>query len=447
MKTLNVYINDGFVPMVDGALVYHRGFGDRPTAVDDAAPSLTLPPHVFTADGRLVKSRKYPLNATSPHLGRPEPLYSDPINPGQYLVRRAYWASYFPERTIIAEAGSTISLRVHNTLADEHELSFLNTAPGDSPTAIRRHTTTGRIAPGSSKLLEFEAPPAGTYIYCDPGTSPDDALLDPVQRTLGLAGALFVANTEEPWRITPGGEEFERQWLWFCHDIEPEWARLASQGQTVDPAVTPAYPRYFTLNDRSGFESLGVSIDEALNHLREEDTLMSGAARQVDVRDFSQGVTPDTVRTGHMMRFINAGIVHHQLHFHGNHIWTVGRNGTPFPRTGGFIDAEGHVVLQQWEDVVEVHPLDRRDCVLPVKRPPEATATVWNARTGDWIYPMHCHAEPSQVAMGGMYPAGLVGHWAISAPVDIPPPPIPVEVPPDGATQGNSGTVSEGQSP
>ena len=57
MTTLNVYINDGFLPMVDGALVYHRGFGNRATSLRDPAPSLTLTPQVFTVAGRLVPSR------------------------------------------------------------------------------------------------------------------------------------------------------------------------------------------------------------------------------------------------------------------------------------------------------------------------------------------------------------------------------------------------------
>jgi hypothetical protein len=419
VTTLDIYINEGFLPMVDGALVYHRGFGDRVTSVKDPVPSLALDPYVFTRDGRVVKSRTYPIEAVPPPRGRPEPAFSDPANPGQYLVRLGYWASYFPERTLIAEAGSLISLRVHNNLADPHELMFLGAGSGGT------HRGTGKIAPGQSVLLEFAAPPAGTYVYCDPGSRPDDPQQDPVQRTLGLAGALLVTNTDAPWRISPDGPEFERQWLWILHAVDPEWARIASRGGIVDPRVTPAYPRYFTLNGRSGFQSLGVSTDEAANLVREEDTLMSGSSRQVDVRNFSQVVTAGAGRTGQMMRFVNTGVVHHQLHFHGNHVWAVGRNGTMFPRSGGRV-VDGDVVLQGWEDVVEVHPLDRNDCVLPVRRPPEAIDPVWNARNADWHYPMHCHAEPSQVARGGMYPGGLVGDWILAGPVNVPPPPAVV---------------------
>ena len=42
------------------------------------------------------------------------------------------------------------------------------------------------------------------------------------------------------------------------------------------------------------------------------------------------------------------------MHFHGNHVWTVrGTARLPEGRAGR-VDADGHVVLQQWEDVVEL---------------------------------------------------------------------------------------------
>lgn len=410
MSPLDLHINDGFLPMVDGSLVYHRGFGDRRTLVTDPRPSLAVSPRVFLQNGTVVASRTYPLKAAVPPLGRPAPAAKDPANPGEFLVRRAYWASFFPDRTLIAETGSTISIRVTNHLAQEHALQFLNAGPGNG------HVGTGVIKPGQTKRLEFTAPKAGTYLYCDPGAVPADPTADPVQRVLGLFGALLVTDPASPWLPTPNGPEFERQWLWMLHNVDPVWAGIASRNGTVDPDKTPVFPRYFTLNGRSGFQSLAASMDEALNRVREEDTLMSGSARHIDVRNFSQAAAAGTLRTGQLMRFLNAGVVHHQLHFHGNHLWTVSRNGAPFPRTGGRVDADGHIVLQQWEDVIEMHPLDRKDSVLPVRRPPEATDQVWNARNEDWFYPMHCHAEPSQVARGGMYPGGLVGHWTVAAP-------------------------------
>lgn len=396
---LDLYVNEGMVPMVDGTLVYMRGFGDRPTAADDPFPSLTAAPRIFFADGRLESDRFYPPDAAVPPHGRPSPAGPDPHTPLHYRVRRAYWGSYFPPRTIIAESGGRIRLRVHNTLRQRHELAFSALA-----------ASTGPIEPGATAALEFDTPEPGTYLFTDPGGGN-------VQRTLGLFGVLVVVPRNDRWRLTEGGVEFERQWVWICHDIDPEWARRARAGEVIDSARTPPVPRYFTLNGRSGYESLALTEDENLNHSRHEETLISGSPRATDVRDFSKDATADSLITGQLLRVVNAGVVVHQIHFHGNHVWTVRRNGQPFGRTAGTVDDEGHIRLQQWEDVVELDALDVKESVLPIKPPPDGIDEVFAARTTDWQFPMHCHAEPSQTAGGGLYPGGLVGDWILVAPL------------------------------
>ncbi|MGN7253404.1 multicopper oxidase domain-containing protein, partial [Arthrobacter sp. SAFR-014] len=246
MAVLDVHINDGFVPMVDGSLVYHRGFGDRRTAVNDPAPALAMGPRVITANGRVVASRTYPLGAPVPPEGRPTPLRPDAAFTRQFLARRGYWASFFPPRTLIAETGSTIEIMVHNNLAQPHEMRFHRAGRGGSDVG------SGPVAPGASKLLRFPAPLPGTYLYTDPGNQP-------VERTLGLYGALVVIDPRNAWRLAPGAAEFERQWLWLCHDVDSNWARIASRGQTVNPLATPAVPDYFTINGFAGFQSLAVT--------------------------------------------------------------------------------------------------------------------------------------------------------------------------------------------
>ena len=274
MDVLDLHVNDGFIPMVDGSLVYHRGFGDRRTALQDPKPALAISPRIFTSDGGLAASRTYPLGAPLPPLGRPVPLGPDPANAGQHLVRRGYWSSYFPERTLIAETGSRVSIRLHNNLAQPHELRFHGC--GRAGTDV----STGIVAPGKNRLLEFPAPVPGTYLFTDPGNQP-------VERTLGLYGALVVIDPRNAWRLAPGGAEFERQWLWLCHDVESNWARIASRGETVNPLITPAAPRYFTINGYAGFQSLAVTEDTEFNEMREQDTLPSGHPRETDVRNFS----------------------------------------------------------------------------------------------------------------------------------------------------------------
>lgn len=399
---LDVYINEGYAKMVDDSLVYHRGFGDAPTALNAANPALRMRPRVFTRDGQIVQSRTYPLGAAVPVEGTPTPAGPDAANVGQFLIRRNHWASQFPARTLIAELGATIRLRVFNTLAGTHRLTVSRAGPGGAD------VSTGDIAPGGHAMLEFAAPPAGTYIYHDPTNAP-------VQRTLGLFGCLLVADPDEAWHVARDQASFERQWLWVTHAVDPEWAAIEAAGGTVDPEVNPATPRYFLLNDRSGYEALAHSPNRAINLASHEESLVSGYPRQIDVRQFGEDLVAGTIRAGQMVRLVNPGIVFHQIHFHGNHLWTVRRNNVEWPRERGHVDADGHVVLQQWEDVVELEPMDTKDCMIPMKRPPDATDQVWANRTTDWKYPMHCHAEPSQTAAGGMYPGGLVAHWNLKS--------------------------------
>jgi hypothetical protein len=388
---LDLHINDGFVPMVDGSLVYMRGFGERQTDRRDPAPSLTISPQAFLANGDLVDGRVHPIGAPKPPHGRPAPGSRDPDAPGAYRVLPRTWASIYPRRTIIAETGATVRLRIHNHLGAPHRFQVQDIGVDVA------------LGTGAVQEIEFPAPRPGTYVYSDPTNAP-------VERVLGLHGVLLVIDPADPWRATPGSTiPFERQWLWIIHDVDPVWAQLASQGQAINPVTRPSVPRYFTLNDRSGFQSLALTQDEAYNDRVHEETLPSGWPRKTDVRTrVADG------RVGQVVRMVNTGVAVHQMHFHGNHIWTFRRENDELSRTTATFTADAHIRLQQWEDVVELDPLQRADVLLPLKPPPDVVPAVWAARTGDWTYPMHCHAEMSQTAGGGVYPGGLVADWVLA---------------------------------
>ena len=189
---LDLYINEGLALMVDDSLVYMRGFGATPTDISAPSPSLRISPQVFLADGRLIGSRSYPLAAAPPEDGRPDPFAEHPRLRGQYLIRRAFWASFFPDRSIIAETGSTVRLRVHNRLRQPHTLRIDGVAD------------TQPIDPGATASLEFAAPPAGTYAYHDPGGGS-------VERILGLHGVLVVVAPNDLDRAVAILEEWSRR--------------------------------------------------------------------------------------------------------------------------------------------------------------------------------------------------------------------------------------------
>jgi hypothetical protein len=390
---LALFVNEGHVPMVDGTLVYMRGFGE--TAAGDPAPSLTIAPRVFLADGRgPVESRLYPLegDAEVPEEGTPADDGIDESGPALHFISRRRWASFFPRRTIVAESGSTIKLTITNRLKEPH--TFTIAEAGVDVT----------IPAGETRDVDFAAPAPGTYLYHDRTDAP-------VNRVLGLYGVLVVVPAERPWTLDGTEGEFERQWLWVLADIDPEWGRLARLGAKIDPERTPCVPRYFTLNDRSGVFSLAISPDEAENLRTHEDTKPSGHARTVDVRKLPH--SEDTgVGTGQLIRLVNAGIAVHQPHFHGNHVWTLAINNTTLTRTHVEI-VDGHIALQHWEDVVEMDPLTTKAVMLPLKPPPDALDVVRANQECDWVYPMHCHAEMSQTAGGGLYPGGQVSDWVL----------------------------------
>jgi hypothetical protein len=390
---LALFINEGHVAMVDGTLVYMRGFGEAATG--DPNPSLTISPRVFLADGRgPVDSRLYPLegDAEVPEEGTPRDDGIDDSGPGLHFISRRRWSSFFPRRTIVAESGSTIKLTITNRLKEPH--TFTIAEAGVDVT----------VAAGETKDVDFAAPAPGTYVYHDKTDAP-------VNRVLGLHGVLVVVPADRPWTLDGTDGDFERQWVWLLADIDPEWGRLARLGAKIDPKKTPCVPRYFTLNDRSGVFSLAVSPDEAENLRTHEDTKPSGHARTVDVRDFLHD--EDVGKgTGQLIRLVNAGVAVHQPHFHGNHVWTLAVNNKTLTRTHVEI-VDGHIALQHWEDVVEMDPLTTKAVMLPLKPPPDALDVVRANQECDWVYPMHCHAEMSQTAGGGLYPGGQVSDWIL----------------------------------
>ena len=168
-------------------------------------------------------------------------------------------------------------------------------------------------------------------------------------------------------------------------------------------------PRYFTLNDRAGVFAVGSSPDEESNHHTHEDTTPGGHARRVDVGDFSN----PGAGTGQLIRLVNTGIAVHQPHFHGNHVWTIAIENEVLSRSTPGITDDGHVKLQAWEDVVELDPLQTKAVMLPLKPPPDVVDEVLANHDCDWLFPMHCHAEMSQTAGGGLYPGGIVSDWRL----------------------------------
>jgi len=298
-----------------------------------------------------------------------------------------------PGPVIQATDGTGVSIRVTNAHHRPHAF------------AIPGVVDSGPIPPGESRLLEFTAPPAGTYLYLDP-------LRAPINRVMGLGGVfvsqpagpaptpythpttqvrnLFddlgdsVSFPGDPWRP-------ERTWIWVFTCVDPvQHDRLADEPDLAPVAFAAEYlPRYFLLNGRSGFFST-----------HDPGTAPTGRVGQ-----------PALIRTA------NLGMATHSPHIHGNHVYQLSEGGRV---------AENVYSLDTWR----LPPLETRDVLLPFVRPPDAypwppsDPKVWTTDlagdgTKGMVFPMHCHAELSQLANGGNYPQGLLTHWVLTGDLEV----------------------------
>ncbi len=320
-----------------------------------------------------------------------------------------------PGPVLEATAGGSIKVEVTNDLPQNHAF------------AIPGVFTSGPIPSGVTRQFDIPISEAGTYMYIDP-------LNEPANRVLGLHGAVVVlptkgntpysyptANVQRLFNDLGNAKQFpgepwkrERTRIWLFHQVDPAVHKMARDG--ADPKDIAAFlktsglfkPRYFTINGDSGAFA-------AHNH----SVVPSGRIGQP-----------------HLVRILNAGLVTHSPHIHGNHVYVLSVNNA----------VQRNVVLI---DTWTVKPMDRVDWLLPFVRPPnipgdpakplrdliptELKLVLGGVPQSPLKYPMHCHTEMSQTAAGGNYPQGLVTGFDITGDLDQDFP-----VPPGGRGESHS---------
>ena len=288
--------------------------------------------------------------------------------------------------------GQTVHVTVTNLTPRDHTFLIERTeseTPSD-PVVLKTIP-----AGGIPVDIEFTAPDAGTYIYRD---------ADRNNRILGMHGVMIVmprSGENRPFTQVknPDGSnkyvdlpaEFLAQYVWVLHDIDPllgELARSQPNVQHLDYPLEKVVPRYFTINGVSGVESTESLVTVPVFPVQDS------AANQV----------------GTLIRVVNTGVASHSPHWHGNHIFVVQRNEAPCP--AGF-------VLEK--DVVRMPALNRISVFLPVHSGLDAWPPLDPVKGfEEQEYPMHCHAEMSQTAAGGLYPMGMLTDWRLVAkPQDV----------------------------
>jgi hypothetical protein len=171
--------------------------------------------------------------------------------------------------------------------------------------------------------------------------------------------------------VYPGGPKFVRQWVWVTENVDSVWCERARRGGTT--TLDEIVPDYFLINGRSGVDS---------------------------VHDPSISVHGKLYEPA-LVRIVNAGVATHAMHFHGNHLEVVCQNAKRAP-------------YLMKKDTIMMPGGYTKDAILPFNPPPDIWPPIeeWGPEL-TLSYPMHCHAEMSQTAAGGLYPNGMLAHWEI----------------------------------
>lgn len=361
--------------------------------------------HFLAGAGAAAASTPFTSSSTRAQV----PLVKFSLNIAPKLVEmvdgtEVFMLAFLDLRSVPKVPGPVLRVRE----ADFVEITVFNETAGFHEFAIPgTNANTGPIPPQSSRVTTFTAPVGGTYLYLDPSRAP-------VNRVLGLHGVLVVSprlgksarGSETPYSQTSltagaeamfdalGGPYFPgQQWLpdnpsrekiWLFHQVDPRFNDMAQRGASIDPAdlVERFLPRYFTINGHSGFDA-------------SED--------------------PATVPKGYigeptLLRTVNAGLVTHSPHIHGNDIHELSTT-----TAASAVRVNDNIIRR---DTWTLPPLARKDVLLPFVKPESIPDAVFPPLEEPFPlrYVMHCHTEMSQTAAGGNYPQGAVTHWDLLGP-------------------------------
>jgi FtsP/CotA-like multicopper oxidase with cupredoxin domain len=294
-----------------------------------------------------------------------------------------------PGPQIFSFEGDLIRLRVTNELDGPHAF-IIPGAPGEDPMV-----DTGPIAPGETVEIDFEAGPAGTYLY-------HDNLNAPVNRVMGLHGA-FVVMPNEPaagHKLTPyanptpavqalyddfgsapwwpglawaeGDEDTDtapaRQYIWLCHEASPvlfdEVGLFARNNPGQDfPAgqFLEAFtndPFIFTSNDPR-VATGNAQFPAPTTEFNRKPHFFTINGQSGFLAHHNPAVVPmHRVGEPALVRILNAGLMTHSMHLHANHFYVTAVNNAPSDNP-------------LWVDVFNVFPMDHVDYTIPFMRPPD----------------------------------------------------------------------------
>ncbi|WP_305047058.1 multicopper oxidase domain-containing protein [Geoalkalibacter sp.] len=349
-----------------------------------------------------------------------------------------------PGPAIFAMEGDHVQLHISNDIRQGGRHGFA--IPGVMLQVDGRQVERVEIARGDDVHIEFHAPAPGTYMYLDPFNAP-------VNRVMGLHGALVVLpnplNNRTPF-ADPTNEvrllfnhlgttehfpghpwDPARNAVWVFNTVDPVKNALAAANDT---AIAPSnflggyLPQYFTINGKSGFfgsQHHHTTPDGGDNGDHDDDHDHAGDRRAFDLA--ANISIRGRVGQPIVIRNLNAGLMWHSPHIHGNHVYPLSHADVRLDAVNGVTVAGERRILDNllMVDTWAIPPATMEDVLLTYIAPPDIPSNFWarvaagtNEELLPLFYPMHDHNEISNTAAGGNYPHGLTTHWQIDEPFD-----------------------------
>jgi len=309
-----------------------------------------------------------------------------------------------PGPVLCVTEGENVVVNLTNTLPEPGSIVFPGQADVTASGGSAGLLTSEAAASGGTVSYSFTAGNPGTYLY---QSGSDQAK----QVEMGLYGALVVrpnATTCPPVAGTNcaygAGTRYDsgREYLLLLSEIDPVLHHAVETGGTYDLNARRA--RYFTVNGRE-FPDTIQDNGTALQPNQPYGALVR--------------LQPNTATNTQpaLIRMVNAGLLNHPFHPHGNHTTEIAQDGRVVARTEHFGETIGSGqtldYLIRWDDVDQWSPASNP---LPVAQPNYRNLTFKDGNTfysgspylgykgtlptgtvsqnvcGEWYFPWHSHA-------------------------------------------------------
>ncbi len=309
-----------------------------------------------------------------------------------------------PGPVLCATQGETVVVNLTNTLPERTSIVF----PGQDAEVTASGGVAGVLTTeagigGGTVSYSFTAGSPGTYLY-ESGTAPSK------QVEMGLVGALVVRPNTANCPAVAGTDcaydaatrfDPKKEYLLLLNEIDPDLHHAVETGGTYD--VNALHNRYFAINGREF-----------------PDTIQDNGTALLPNQPYGALVRLQPTAAGEpptLLRMLNAGLLNHPFHPHGNHTREIAQDGRLVASTEHFGETVGSGqtkdYLLRWDDPDNWNPNTNQ---LPVAQPNYRnldfkdgntfysgspylgykgtlpTGTVQQNVCGEWYFPLHSHA-------------------------------------------------------